>query len=504
MDVLSGGPAGPRHRGPAVWLPLAGLAILLLLVGPRHEPWFDEAQAWLIARDSTLWDLVARQVRYEGTPALWHVLLWGLIRLGLPYGALWMVSGAFALGGATVVLRRAPFPAWLRVATVFSYFFAYQYAVVARSYAVDLLLVPLIAVRFARRGSAPIGYALMLGAMASANAHGFIIAAMLGLEWAWHCRHAIVAGRSRLLTAIILCGAIALAAVAQAWPASDGGFLRPGTPIVRAVMILCEAFIDRLDPSFATIPSDASQIGAACLSLILLMPALKLFHRSGRLWLFLAIAVLMILFSILKYANAWHAGFLWLAWLLALWTSWPKLRECAPALRRQVAASTALILGYSCCMSGAALARDYLRPYSGGRAAAAALRAGGAPGPIAAFGFKSFAVQPYFDRNVFADYAGGAGRPSFYSWRRIESFAFYPQEADWLRLSAEPRIGALLLPTETLDPPVLQRWTAGAAANGFCLSRRFPGALIWKSYAREDDSLLLFTRQCTKRATTSR
>jgi hypothetical protein len=57
---------------------------ILAIVGPHHEPWFD-AQAWLIARDATLWDLLAHRVRYEGSPGLWHLLLWFLSRAGMPF-----------------------------------------------------------------------------------------------------------------------------------------------------------------------------------------------------------------------------------------------------------------------------------------------------------------------------------------------------------------------------------------------------------------------------------
>jgi hypothetical protein len=50
-------------------------------------------------------------------------------------------------------------PFWLRGGIIFSYFIAYQYAVVARSYALDLLLIPLIAATFASRFNRPAGTA---------------------------------------------------------------------------------------------------------------------------------------------------------------------------------------------------------------------------------------------------------------------------------------------------------------------------------------------------------
>ena len=48
-----------------------------------HEPWSDEAQAWLIARDLSI-PQILRIMTYEGSPPLWHLLLKALIWLHLP------------------------------------------------------------------------------------------------------------------------------------------------------------------------------------------------------------------------------------------------------------------------------------------------------------------------------------------------------------------------------------------------------------------------------------
>ena len=56
---------------------LLGLfAILLALVTSRHAMFGDEAQAWLIARDSGNLLELAHHLRYEGHPALWYLLIY--------------------------------------------------------------------------------------------------------------------------------------------------------------------------------------------------------------------------------------------------------------------------------------------------------------------------------------------------------------------------------------------------------------------------------------------
>src|SRR6266567_5945905 len=55
---------------------LALFAVLLAAVTCKHEIYLDEAQAWLIARDSrSLVDLF-HQLHYESHPAFWYLLLY--------------------------------------------------------------------------------------------------------------------------------------------------------------------------------------------------------------------------------------------------------------------------------------------------------------------------------------------------------------------------------------------------------------------------------------------
>lgn len=50
-----------------------------------HEPWFDEAQAWAIARSGTIKEILFDIPHYEGHPPLWHLILVPFAKLGAPY-----------------------------------------------------------------------------------------------------------------------------------------------------------------------------------------------------------------------------------------------------------------------------------------------------------------------------------------------------------------------------------------------------------------------------------
>lgn len=75
---------------------LALFIIISLSVGAYHEPWADEAQSWLIAREATISEILFTVERYEGTPPLWHLLLKLLINLGYQYEYFYVISVFFS------------------------------------------------------------------------------------------------------------------------------------------------------------------------------------------------------------------------------------------------------------------------------------------------------------------------------------------------------------------------------------------------------------------------
>lgn len=52
-------------------LSLAAYSLFILALVLNHEYWFDEAQAWNIARDNDIIGIFG-MIKYEGHPPLWH------------------------------------------------------------------------------------------------------------------------------------------------------------------------------------------------------------------------------------------------------------------------------------------------------------------------------------------------------------------------------------------------------------------------------------------------
>ena len=509
MGVVTISASGPAEGRPLSRRLLSGrtagsvllasaLALALVSVGGQHEPWFDEAQAWLIARDSTLRELFVERLRYEGSPGLWHLVLWALQRLGLSYGQLALVPTAFAVTGAWLVLQQAPFPLAMRIGIVLSYWFGYQYAIAARSYALDALLIPLLAIGFASRLDRPLRYGLLVGLLANANAHGFMMAASLGAEWSWACwrsgRLALPVLRAGLAIAVVL----GLLAVAQTWPTPPDATFAAAHPtglrFDRVPLLIGSAFVEGVGLFEAMLPDNVTIALGAMVSLICILPSIRLFRTAGpdNLVLFLAMVGALLSFSVVTHASPWHAGFLFLAWLFCLWISWPSVGRLPERDRTLLVLGVGAILTWSAADTLAAWRRDLADGYSAGAAAAkwiATVR----PSSLAGMGFKTLAVQPYFPANVFANQAGGAPSPAFYEWDRRGTF---PADASLDLLSGLARQGhdALLISSFGMDEADQGRLDAEARARGYCLAARFSGGMIWKRAVLERDDLVAFMR----------
>ncbi|HVG22996.1 MAG TPA: hypothetical protein VND45_02480 [Thermoanaerobaculia bacterium] len=164
----------PRSRHVLLALVFAAYCAATIAGAVTHEPWWDEAQAWLVARDAPLPDLLLHEVRYEGHPPLWYLLLAIPAKLGLPYASLKVVAVLAGMSSALLLLWGFPrVPLWIRVLAPFTLYVAYQYTIVARSYCLILPLLLLIARMYDRRHARPALFALFLILLSNVSVHGF-------------------------------------------------------------------------------------------------------------------------------------------------------------------------------------------------------------------------------------------------------------------------------------------------------------------------------------------
>ncbi|MGB7728031.1 MAG: hypothetical protein WBL50_08370 [Candidatus Acidiferrum sp.] len=393
-------------------LVLLAYSAVVLWTLPYHEKWADEAQAWLIARDLNLKTIWFHEMRYEGTPALWHTILWVAQRVfHAGYGAIGYIGAFFAIAGAAVLLFKAPFPRFIRWLLVFGYVIVYQYAVIARPYTLLPLLAFCAAILF-KDLRHPERIAVVLVLLALLTVHGAIFGGCLALAYllearkSWHELNADVKKRYAVSTAVFALTFVFLFIILKPTPdvqefATQNGLTQQAALLkanVVTVPMKLEAVFSGAFLDF-TIPSVLFAIlaGAYC--------------AMRRKFLVYAMPVTaLIALYVVVHGYAHHQGTVTIAALAALWIAWPTAEERAAfnVFERRATQGMVLLLLLICGIqiwdSAVAIHHEYLYPYSGAEDAAKFLKSENADkGPIYGFSYGVAGIQAYFDHNIFSN-----------------------------------------------------------------------------------------------------
>ncbi len=158
--------------------------ILYAAVTVFHEPWFDEAQAWEIAKCGSYRDLLFLIPHGEGHPPLWSLILSVPAKLGAPYEiSLKCVAFIFSIATVYLIVFKSPFAKWVRYTLPFTYFFFYQYGIISRTYCVAMFLIFLLATEFKTKDGYPCRYTVLLALLCTSSAYGIVIAGGISICW---------------------------------------------------------------------------------------------------------------------------------------------------------------------------------------------------------------------------------------------------------------------------------------------------------------------------------
>jgi len=147
----------------------------------NHEPYRDEAQAWLIARDSTSFPDMLGKMRQEGTPPLWHIMLYPLAQLNFPIQSMQILHFIIILAAVILFITKSPFDLKTKLLFPFGYFILYQYNTIARNYGLAVLFLFLIATIYPKRLEKRKTYLIALILLGLTSLHGLAIAIVFGL-----------------------------------------------------------------------------------------------------------------------------------------------------------------------------------------------------------------------------------------------------------------------------------------------------------------------------------
>lgn len=154
----------------------------ILLAG--HELWRDEANVWLLARELSPLQLF-KEIRYQGHPCLWYLLVMPFAKAGFPFKTLSVLSYLVMAAAAGIFTYKAPFSPITKLVCLISPVFSYYYSVVARNYCLIAVILILLAFIYPKRNEKPVLYGLLLGLLVQADTIALAGAGLISMMWLW-------------------------------------------------------------------------------------------------------------------------------------------------------------------------------------------------------------------------------------------------------------------------------------------------------------------------------
>jgi hypothetical protein len=309
--------------------------IVLAVATWKHTFWRDETEAWLVARTSHGVLSLLHNIRYEGHPPLWYVLVFVITRF--TSNPEWMKLPNFlsAIAVAAIVFsyRRIPLP--VRFGFVFSYFLLFEYSVIDRNYMIGILLL-VVSVWLIDFGNTELRVPILLSLAALTSLPALIVAVCL---YPVHLVPLLrgpdkptvrsVTGKFGLkrcvgLLLFCLCSLYALSVIK---PPADSGLLLDRNHWHSVALDLTSAIL-RITGSYLPIPNKRVEFwnsallagGRSGLTLgIALACGLFLFFRKKPARYFLTVASLLLLcqMAVTTRTAMRHVGWLFVVFLLA-------------------------------------------------------------------------------------------------------------------------------------------------------------------------------------------
>ncbi len=326
-------------RGKAEILALVLYVLGITILSCFHEPWFDEAQAWQIARCASFREMVFEVPHYEGHPPLWYLILAPFAKLGAPYEfSIAAVNITFCSAAVALLLFRSPFPKAVRCLIPFTYFFFYQYGVMARPYCLLMLAFMLAAMAYKGRNQHPFRYILSLCLCCLATAYGILIAGGLCMAWVveiWQeCRKNRSFGKlwkDGRTYALCLILALALCLLCIILPADDCYYGGYDNTLIDRLNLFGYFFVVPFDSLFGALFEYGSLSMTAvgfvfdCIGGAVVWVALIwITYHNKKLLTFLLPYGIFIIFCVFKYVSPHHLG---VSTMFLVFLAWSILEE---------------------------------------------------------------------------------------------------------------------------------------------------------------------------------
>ena len=409
----------------ALWL------ISAFVTGIHHEPWADEARAWLIARDNSFYNLIFSDVlNYEGHQFLWYFLLKIFILFHLQYNAIFIIPLILTGIGVYLLLFKSNLPNYIKLLFPFSFYIIYMYPVIARSHSLLFPILASIAVIYKNRMQKPSLYALFLFLLMSVSAHGFVIAGILFLSFGYdvyrnYTKNNCINKKNILCLTAIFLGFIFTIMCVLPMPSDIVRMVRSHIPHNFLLSIL-----EPLNSGYFDTTKYVDIITYIKSAILVLMYTIAFFifcktKQQKAIFILLPLALLLAMSTI--YYMFWHSGYII---ILFIFTIWILIEENNNPIQENnklqklfcIIFSIILVLQFTYGIKTVFL--DIKNPYCGSKDTAYFIKKNNLDKyQIDGIGFKSMSIQPYFKKNLYRTF-----KTSYWGWNR-ENYSILNESA---------------------------------------------------------------------------
>ncbi len=381
---------------------------LSLYLARFHEPFADEAQSYLIARDVPLSGLFADIARQEGSPMLWVLWLKFLLLFGFSYTHIAWASILPEFAGTVLFVFKAPFSRTVKYLFPLTYYIFFQYNLIARNYSLLFLCITLAAVCYSRRQTHPLLYTGVLMLLGSVSAHALILSCGLFALWGMEQ----VREKHFYPVTLWSFGAFILFSLWLLWPEASNLYIRHYTfgPLYFLLNFFHVISVGLVNSYFMR-PENLPFVYMGILYFAFMAYYL---YKLNRLW-FIFLLLPNILFMVVVPYKPWHTGMIILAAMFIFWQHSISTTAQPLFLRLLLALFFAVQLSWSCF----AFVKEKGAAYSAASEVYGFLQKEGIkPGQVWLASFNTVALRPYFNLPQY----------SYWNWRERGFVHAIPQD----------------------------------------------------------------------------
>ena len=374
-------------------------SILIISIGMLHEPWSDEAQSWLIARDANFHDIFFKYASYEGCFPLWICILKFFIILGGKYKYLHIISSVITIISAYLIISNQKIKKEFRYLIPLNFWFFYQYGIISRNYSLITLSFSLFLLLYEDRHNKKIKYTILLIFISMINMYGMIISGILFLQL---CLENFK--KKNLLNLYYI--PIVITYIFEIF------VLMPQKDLLiyfyyqsDTLQVFCNLFL-------RIITCQNNMLIQSCnlITVVLIVSIIISLKKYNKINIFSFMELSILIFFLLIRGTSHHFGILFFIIIADLIFNTPKITNIKE--KHIVETITTIILIIYTLLNLKSCIDDIFKDYSGAYTMTKYISENNIQNDeIFAIGYKCTAVLPYFDENIFC------GRnTTFYTW----------------------------------------------------------------------------------------